>query len=228
MTSDRDPEARAPITTPDFFEEELAGLRGRLEWTQVELGRFFGVSRVTVANWEASGVGETEPRKAALRLVVGCLEASPAPGREVGKALLSVGLTRALTAGVHQTPSVDEGGCDKEIGPKEAAETRGRLGWTQAELAAFLGLTHSVPAVWEDPDEEGPTDRAVEAALLALRLVSSPGQDEYPGPDQPMETLRGEGLCAFYREAAELQVCPEFPPGESPPTESTSETGAKG
>jgi transcriptional regulator with XRE-family HTH domain len=228
VSSHRNPEARAPITTPDFFEEELADLRGRLEWTQADLGQFFGVSRVAVANWETSGVGETEPRKAALRLVSDCLKASPAPGREVGKALLSVGLTRALTAGVHQTPSVDEGGCDKEIGPKEADEIRGRLGWTQAELAAFLGLTHSVPAVWEDPDEGGPTDRAVEAALLALRLVSDPEQQEHPGPDRPMETLRKKGLSAFYRKAAELQVCPESPPGESPPTESKSETGAKG
>jgi DNA-binding transcriptional regulator YiaG len=216
MSSHRNTEARAPITTPDFFEEELADLRGRLEWTQAELGHFFGVSRVTVTNWETSGVGETEPRKAALRFVSDCLESSPAPGREVGKALLSAGLTRALTAGVHQTPSVDEGGCDKEIGPEEVVEIRGRLEWTQAELAAFLGVTHSVPAVWEDSDEEGPTSEAVRAALLALRLVADPEQQEHPRPDRPMETFRKKGLSAFYRKAAELQVCPESPPGESP------------
>lgn len=228
MSPNRNPEARAPITTPDFFEEELADLRGRLEWTQADLGGFFGVSRVTVANWETRGVGETEPRKAALRFVSDCLEASPAPGPEVGEALLSAGLTRALTAGVHRSPRVDEGSCDKEIGPKEVVEIRGRLGWTQAELAAFLGVTHSVPAVWEDSDEEGPTSEAVRAALLALRLVADPEQQEHPGPDRPMETFRKKGLSVFYRKAAELQVCPESPPGESPPAESTPETGAKG
>jgi DNA-binding transcriptional regulator YiaG len=228
MSLNRNPEARAPITTPDFFEEELADLRGRLEWTQADLGQFFGVSRVAVANWETSGTGETEPRKAALRFVSDCLEASPAPANEVGEALLSVGLTRALTAGVHQSPRVDEGGCDKEVGPEEVVEIRGRLGWTQAELAAFLGVTHSVPAVWEDPEEEGPTDEAVRAALLALRLASDPEQEEHPGPNQPMEKFGEEGLSSFYKEAAELQVCPESPPGESPPAESTPETGAKG
>lgn len=228
MPSNRPSGARAPITTPDFFEQKLPGLRNELGWTQADLGRFFGVSRVTVTNWETSSVGETEPRKAALRFVSDCLEGSPAPGREVGEALLSTGLTRALTAGVHQSPRLDEGGCDKEIGPKEAAEIRSRLGWTQAELAVFLGVTHSVPAVWEDSDEEGPTREAVRAALLALRLVADPEQQEHPGPDRPMETFRKKGLSAFYRKAAELQVCPESPPGESPPAESTPETGAKG
>jgi DNA-binding transcriptional regulator YiaG len=238
MASNRDPEARAPITTPDFFEEELAGLRGQLEWTQAELGRFFEVSRVTVANWETRGVGETEPRKAALRFVSDCLEASPAPGPEVGEALLSAGLTGVLTAGVHRSPRLNEGACDKEVGPKEAAEIRGRLGWTQAELAAFLGVTHSVPAVWEDPDEEGPTDKAVRAALLALRLASDPEREEHPGPNQPMEKfpmekLGEEGLSAFYREAAELQVRPESPPADRPPAdssppESTPEAGDGG
>jgi DNA-binding transcriptional regulator YiaG len=243
MASNRDPETRAPITTPDFFEETLPNLRGRLEWTQAELGEFFGVSRVTVANWETRGVGETEPRKAALRFVSDCLEASPAPGSEVGEALLSAGLTRALTAGVHRSPRLrsprlNEGGCDKAVGPKEAAEIRNRLGWTQAELAAFLGVTHSVPAVWEDSGEEGPTDKAVRAALLALRLASNPEREEHPGPNQsmqkfPMEKLGEEGLSAFYREAAELQVCPESPPAEPPPAdsspaESTPEAGDEG
>lgn len=238
MSSNRNPEARGPIRTPDFFEEELAGLRGRLEWTQAELGQFFEVSRVTVANWETRGVGETEPRKAALRFVSDCLEASPAPGLKVGEALLGAGLTRALTAGVHRSPRLNEGGHDKEVGPKEAADIRGRLGWTQAELATFLGVTHSVPAVWEDSAEEGPTDKAVRAALLTLRLASDPEREEHPGPNQsmekfPTEKLGEEGLSAFYREAAELQVCPESPPAEPPPAdsspaESTPEAGDEG
>jgi len=124
MLSNRPPEARGPITTPDFFEEELSDLRGRLEWTQAELGRFFDVSRVTVANWETRGVGETEPRKAALRFVSDCLEVSPVPGREVGEGLLSVGLTSALTAGVHRSPHLSEGACDKAIGPSSGGRRR--------------------------------------------------------------------------------------------------------
>jgi len=206
MPLNRTPEVRTAIRTPDFFEEALPDLRGRLEWTQAELGRFFKVSRVTVANWETRGVGETEPRKAALRFVFDCLDASPVSGREVGEALLSAGLTSALTAGVHRSPHLSEGASDKAIGPEESVEIRICLGWTQAELAAFLGVTHSVPAVWEDPDEEGPTSEAVRAALLALRLVGSPEQEEYPKPGQPMETLRREGLSAFYRGVAGLRI----------------------
>lgn len=83
---------------------------------------------------------------------------------------------------------------------------RDDLGWTQAELAAFLGVTHSVPAVWEDPGGDGPTSEAVRAALLALRLARGPERGQYPGSDQPMEKLREEGLSAFYREAACLEV----------------------
>ncbi|MCS4116025.1 transcriptional regulator with XRE-family HTH domain [Salinibacter ruber] len=223
MTADHDSVGQLPVTTPDIFGKKLPKLREKVGWTQAELGQFFGVSKISAHRWEKRGVGETEPRKAALRFVSDCLEASPAPADEVGEALLSVGLTRALTAGVHQSPRVDEGGCDKEVGPEEVVEIRGRLGWTQAELAAFLGVTHSVPAVWEDSDGEGPTSEAVRAALLALRLASNPEREEHPGPNQPVEKLREEGLSAFYRKAAELQVCPESPSEESP-----LETGAKG
>jgi transcriptional regulator with XRE-family HTH domain len=207
MTDSRDPEARSPIRTSDFFQDRLAGLRDQLGWTQADLGRFFGVSRVAVANWETRGVGETEPRKAALRLVDRCREASPAPGREVGAALLRAGVARFVTTAVHRSPRLGEGAVDEKVGPKEATRIRGRLGWSQAELAAFSGVTRSVPAVWEDTDEDGPASEAVRAALLALRLVADPELEEYPGPDRhPMETLRTEGLSAFYRAVAHLEV----------------------
>ena len=49
-------------------------------------------------------------------------------------------------------------------------DLRDRLGWTQVELAAFLGMTHSGPAVWESG--RGDFREAVRAALLALRLAA--------------------------------------------------------
>jgi transcriptional regulator with XRE-family HTH domain len=198
-----------PVQTASLFEEELSELRGRLKWTQAELGQFFGVSRVSISRWESRGVGESEPRKAALRLVAGCVEASPAAAPRVGSALLRAGLVSAVTAAVHRSPQVDEGRRRDPVDWQKVIAVREVLGWTQAELAAFLGVTHSVPAVWERPGSS--LDKAVRAALLALELAADPEHREYPAPDRPMETLRREGLGAFYREAAELQVRAESP-----------------
>lgn len=210
-----------PVQTAAFFEEELSGLRGRLGWTQVELGQFFGVSRVSVCRWESRGVGETEPRKAALRLVADCLEKSAAAAPTVGRTLLKTGLVPAVTAAVHRTSQVGEGGRKDPVDWQKVIDVRGLLGWSQAELAAFLGVTHSVPAVWERPDSS--LDGAVRAALLALGLVADPKHREYPGPGWPSGKLREKGLGLFYREAAELQVRAESPTAEHPP-----QTGAGG
>lgn len=229
-TDDCDPEARSPIRTPDFFQDGLAELRDQLGWAQADLGRFFGVSRVAVSNWETRGVGETEPRKAALRLVERCLQVSPAPSPKVGEALLGAGVARFVTAAMRRSPRFREGAVDKEteleevglgeVGPEEAVRIRSRLGWSQAELAAFLGVTRSVPAVWEDTEDTGPGSEAVQAALLSLRLVADPEEEEkeekheeHPGPDRhPLETLRREGVSAFYerafyRSATCLEAC---------------------
>jgi len=202
-----------PVRTAAFFEEQLSDLRGRLEWTQAELGQFFGVSRVSISRWESRGVGETEPRKAALRLVADCVEASSVAAPEVGRTLLGAGVVSTVTAAVHRSPRVDEGGRRDPVDWQKVIDVRNLLGWTQAELAAFLGVTHSVPAVWERPGSS--LDKAVRAALLALGLGAGPKQREYPGPGWPAVKLREKGLDAFYREAAELRVCSEASPDDA-------------
>lgn len=204
LEEERPSSSSGPVRTPDFFEETLPDLRDRLGWTQAELGAFFCVSRVSATRWENKGVGETEPRKAALRLVADCLESSPAPGRRVGEALLSAGVVGAVTAGVHRSVSLGKGRADRPVDPEEISRLRGHLGWTQVELAGFLGMTHSGPAVWESG--RGDFREAVRAALLALRLAGDLEQEEYPRPDSSMEKLRGEGLSAFYRAACQLQM----------------------
>lgn len=201
---------RTPITTPDIFENKLPALREKLGWTQADLGQFFGVSKLTAHRWEKRGDGETEARKAALRLVDRSLEASSAAGREIGKMLREVGVVRAVTAALHQSPGVREGGLGEPLGWRRVFAARDRLGWTQTEFALFLGVTHSVPAVWESraawESGQDPLGSAIRAAVLALDLSSDPGRPDYREPKSAWEDLKTEGLNAFYEEVLALRI----------------------
>lgn len=210
---------RTPVQTPGFFEEKLPGLRDTLGWTQADLGQFFGVLKITAHRWEKKGAGETEARKAALRLVAESTEASPANGQEVGERLLDVGVVGAVTAALHRSPGLDEerldeGAVDEPVGWRRVFGVRDRLGWTQTEFALFLGVTHSVPAVWENPESgDEMLGSAIRAALLALDLSSDPGRPDYREPGVGWKTLKTSGLQAFYDETLELRI---GPPRSSP------------
>lgn len=197
---------RDPITTPDFFEEELRGLRRRLGWTQADLGTFFGVTKLTAHRWEKRGSGETEPRKAVLRLVESALERSRAPEKQVGRVLLDVGVARTMTAAVHESPRIKEGAIDRPMDWKIVFNLRDRLGWTQTEFARFLGVTHSVPAVWESG--EGTFGDSIRAALLALDLSSDPHRADYPEPHPSWDELKTEGFGTFCKLNCELRIDP--------------------
>jgi DNA-binding XRE family transcriptional regulator len=203
---------RTPIETPDFFEEKLPGLRDKLCWTQANMGQFFGVSKITVHCWEKHGAGETEARKAALRLVTECMEVSSAQDRGVGDVLLDAGVVRAVTGALHRSSGIREGALDELIDWKTVFGVRDRLGWTQTEFALFLGITHSVPAVWESPaaweSGENPLGSAIRAALLALDLSSDPDRPYYREPKSGWDDLKTRGLQAFYDEVLELRIDP--------------------
>lgn len=201
---------RTPITTPDIFEDTLPHLREKLGWTQANVGQFFGVSKLTAHRWEKNGDGETEARKAALRLVARSLEASPASGREVGEMLLEAGVAGTVIAALDRSPGLREGGLDEPIGWRRVFAVRDRLGWTQTEFALFLGVTHSVPAVWESraawESGEDPVGNAIRAAILALDLSSDPGRPDYREPESAWDDLKTEGLNAFYEEVMDLRI----------------------
>ena len=201
---------RTPIETPDFFEEKLPDLRDKLGWTQANMGQFFGVSKITAHRWEKRGAGETEARKAALRLVAECVGVSSTQGREVGDMLLDAGVVRAMTGALHRSPEVREGALDEPIDWKTVFGVRDRLGWTQTKFALFLGVTHSVPAVWESPaaweSSEAPLGNAIRAAILALDLSSDSKRPDYRAPESAWDDLKTEGLDAFYEEVLRLQI----------------------
>jgi hypothetical protein len=44
LEEERPSSSSGPVRTPDFFGETLLDLRDRLEWTQADLGAFFGVT----------------------------------------------------------------------------------------------------------------------------------------------------------------------------------------
>jgi DNA-binding transcriptional regulator YiaG len=203
---------RAPIETPDFFEEKLPDLREELDWTQADVGQFFGVSKITAHRWEKHGDGETEARKAVLRLVADCAEASSAQGQEIGNVLLNAGAVRTVSAALHRSPGLREGALDEPLGWKRVFSVRKRLGWTQTEFALFLGVTHSVPAVWESratwESGEDPLGNAMRGTILALDLSSDPDSPDYREPKTGWEDLKTRGLKVFYDEALELRIGP--------------------
>jgi DNA-binding transcriptional regulator YiaG len=203
---------RTPIETPGFFEEKLPGLREKLGWTQANVGQFFGVSKITAHRWEKRGDGETEARKALLRLVAERVEASSAQGQEIGRMLLNAGVVRTVSAALHQSLGVREGALYEPLGWRGVFGARKRLGWTQTEFALFLGVTHSVPAVWESPDSwkhgNDPLGNALRAAILALDLSSDPGRPDYREPSSGWEELKTRGLQAFYDETLDLRIGP--------------------
>lgn len=201
---------RTPIETPNFFEEKLPDLREKLGWTQANVGQFFEVSKITVHRWEKHGDGETEARKAALRLVAECVEVSSVQGQEIGNVLLNAGAVRTVSAALHRSPGLREGGLDEPLGWKRVFSVRKRLGWTQTEFALFLGVTHSVPAVWESratwESGEDPLGNAIRGAILALDLSSDPERPDYREPKTGWENLKTRGLQVFYDEVLELRI----------------------
>jgi DNA-binding transcriptional regulator YiaG len=203
---------RTPIETPNFFEEKLPDVREKLGWTQANVGQFFGVSKITAHRWEKHGDGETEARKAVLRLVAECVEASSARGREIGKVLLNAGAVRTVSAALHRSPGLREGDLDEPLSWRQVFAVRDRLGWTQTEFALFLGVTHSVPAVWESratwESGEDPLGNAIRAALLALDLSSDPDRPDYREPKTGWDELKTSGLQTFYDEALEMRIYP--------------------
>lgn len=199
---------REPIRTPELFENELPELRERLCWTQADLGEFFGVSKLSAHRWEKSGAGETEARKAALRLLSSTLERSPGQPGTVGRALLEAGVAKVVTAAAHQSPRLREGALEVPITWKTVFGVRERLGWTQTEFARFMGVTHSVPAVWESG--EGTIGDATRAALLVLEVSTDPDRPQYREPDSEWAGLKTEGLGAFYEETCTLRVDPNW------------------
>lgn len=201
---------RTPIETPNFFEEKLPDFREKLGWTQANVGQFFGVSKITVHRWEKHGDGETEARKAALRLVAECVEVPSVQGQEIGDVLLNAGAVRTVSAALHRSPGLREGGLDEPLGWKRVFSVRKRLGWTQTEFALFLGVTHSVPAVWESratwESGEDPLGNAIRGAILALDLSSDPERPDYREPKTGWENLKTRGLQVFYDEVLELRI----------------------
>jgi DNA-binding XRE family transcriptional regulator len=201
---------RTPIETPGFFEEKLPDLRAELGWTQAEMGAFFGVSKLSAHRWEKRGDGETEARKALLRLVADCAEASSVQGQEIGNVLLNAGAVRTVSAALHQSLGVREGALYKPLGWRGVFGARQRLGWTQTEFALFLGVTHSVPAVWENPESwkhgNDPLGNAIRAAILALDLSSDPNRPDYREPTSGWGDLKTRGLQAFYEEVLALRI----------------------
>lgn len=76
------------------------------------------------------------------------------------------------------------------LGPAAVRHVRERLGWIQAEMAAFFGVTHSTPAKWEGPDPG--FSQAAEAGMIALL-----GWAEEVGESEDLRGLWQVGLSAF-------------------------------
>ena len=98
---------------------------------------------------------------------------------------------RGLVYARFRKPGRREDFSPRLLGPEEIKGIRKRLGWIQAEMAAFFGVTHSTPAKWEGPDPG--LSSAAQAGMIALReWTFRPEAD----PDQ-IRGLWEKGISSF-------------------------------
>lgn len=188
-------DALLPIRTAPIGEA-LGPFLDRLAWSKADLGRFLGVSRQSVSRWAHGHVRMSERDKAALLFVQEAARTEREEGNlllfsDFGDWALPLGIRGLICARFEE--QVPEG-AGRVLGPDQIFEIRKQLGWIQAEMAAFFGVTHSTPAKWEGPDPQvGP---ATEAELIALReWASRPDAEE-----KKIRTLWQEGISRFMTE----------------------------
>jgi len=115
--------------------EQIKRLRGKLGLTQGRLANLLGVSSAAVVAWEGgrSVPGESNRRALAKMLDMGMEEVGGRLGRK-----------KAEAAG---KGSKEEKG--KALTPEQVREIRTRLGLSQKELAAKLGVSANSVCNWE-------------------------------------------------------------------------------
>ena len=106
-------------------------IRARLNMTQAELAKRLGVSHSAVYMWEA-GRMKPGPKATASLQALGARPAAVTPQVPVGPAAAPARKGRRFKA----TPAFIK-------------RVRAKVGVTQAELAALLGVSHSAVAKWE-------------------------------------------------------------------------------
>jgi len=212
-------DALPPIVTPPITGQ-IDPLLDRLSWSKADLGRFFGVSRTQASQWAHGHTKISEPVKALFRYLkhaagveAASVEASEGTSRGktaqrkikrrregtlrlFGEAAHEAGVRGLIFARFGQAGRREDLP-DRLLNPDEIKDIRERLGWIQAEMAAFFGVTHSTPGKWEAPDPG--LSPAAQAGMIALREWSfRPGAD----PEE-IRTLWETGLSAFLTETVQ-------------------------
>lgn len=200
LTQSGDPlvadDALFAIATPPV-QEEINPLLETLGWGKTHLGRFLGVSRTWASRWAHGHVSPGERAKAAFRFlqVAAETEATGLEGsrrvrflRRFGEWAHGAGIRGLVYARFRRSPEIKE--TSGPLPPSEIYQIRQDLGWIQAEMAAFFGITHSTPAKWENLEMDDPRiSPATEAELIALRehaawpRVAGPGL-AFPNPEE--------------------------------------------
>jgi DNA-binding transcriptional regulator YiaG len=198
-------DALPPILTA-AIGPEIDPLIRKLGWSKADLGRFLQASRQTVSKWARGRSSVRERNKAAIRFVRKALEVEdPIFSSDFGEWALPLGIRGLVfkrlgveppfeTAEGMEAAPEDLRGSGPLLGPEDIREIRRELGWIQAEMAAFFGVTHSTPAKWEKADPQvGP---AAEAELIALREHASSSE----AGESKMRELWKEGVNRFMTE----------------------------
>lgn len=189
-------DALFPIATPPAGDT-IKPLLEDLQWSKAGLARFLGVTRQTVSRWASGHRQMDERQKAALRFLAHAaqVESSGLHGAKRARFLSGFGQwasklgIRGFVCARFGDPRRFEQ--ERLLHPEEIRTIRDQLGWIQAEMAAFFGVTHSTPAKWEGPDPR--VGRSTEAELMALREWFSRSDTE----NEEARTLWEEGVSEF-------------------------------
>jgi len=205
-------DALFPIRTAGAGEM-IGPLAHDLRWAKADLGRFLGRGRPTVSRWAHGKRRVPEREAAAIRFLRRAADVEREEGDIIlrshfGEWALPLGIRGLVAARFQKLGELEEkrGGPERNsplLSPRRVRKVRGALGWTQAETAAFFGVTHSTPAKWEDTSLEDPrVGPATEAELLALRWHAEElraGQDE-DANGAGIRDLWQEGVSHFMTE----------------------------
>lgn len=200
-------DALPPIETGPA-EKELRHLKQTLRLTDRDLADFFSVTRKAVSRWVNGRVQMGEREKALARLLLRAAEVETDGGEtsglggprrerrleEIGAWASSIGARGLALAQFYLDTKVPAEEGTPLYDGEDIRQIRKQLGWIQAEMAAFFGVTHSTPAKWEGPDPR--VGAAGEAGLLAL--------EHFAGEKAPEAGDLGDlwqvGISAFLTE----------------------------
>jgi transcriptional regulator with XRE-family HTH domain len=170
------------FTETERLGQLLTHWRQGKQWTLGQLAQRSGVSKASLSRWEAERV---QPRVRELEAVMDALELSEMLRVEAFQCIRAVRATRRVAFSNSPVPLRDERDAYPWGGLPRTGELlyalRNRVGYTQTEVAALLGINQSSVARWES-STGFPTEDNVQSLCRVLKTTPAETEALVQGP----------------------------------------------